>query len=210
MYPGETENCEMCGLPRTCAPSSELDRTTNKTETYQRRVPEQGTKDASLSWLQLVRLGRRMACERVEKWSRKANNSMKFGDRKIATILDNFSCHPKLTSSHVKLFILSHNTISITQTMDAGIIKNLNHHYRRVLVRKRLLAVDSETEFKLDLLQALDWLKMSWDNTTPAIIKHCYQHVGFKDELTTEDTTASDTSIRRSSEEAGLVSGGLH
>ena len=71
------------------------------------------------------------------------------------------------------------------------------------------MAVDSETGFKLDLLQALDWLKMSWDNVTPITIKYCYQHVGFKDVPATEDTQAPDTSIWSSVEEAGLVSDGL-
>ncbi|KAI6648433.1 Tigger transposable element-derived protein 4-like [Oopsacas minuta] len=120
---------------------------------------------------------------------------MRFDDRKIAMILDNFSGHPNLNLSHIKLFFLPPNTTSMTQPMDAGLSKNLKHYYRRFLARKRLLAVDSETGFKLDLLQALDWLKMSWDNVTPTAIKHCYQHVGFKDLPATEETSGPDTSI---------------
>ena len=150
-----------------------------------------------------------MTSEKFEKWLRKVNNSMRVEDRKIAMILDNFSVHPNLTLSHVKIFFLPPNTTSMTQPMDAGIIKNLKCHYRRFLIRKRLLAVDSETGFKLDLLQALDWLKMSWDNVTPATIKHCYKHVGFKDVPDTEETRAPDTSLWNSAEEAGLVSDGL-
>ena len=50
---------------------------------------------------------------------------------------------------------------------------------------------------------------MSWDNLTPATIKHCYQHVGFKDVPDTEDTRAPDTSLWNSAEEAGLVSDGI-
>ncbi|KAI6651873.1 Tigger transposable element-derived protein 4-like [Oopsacas minuta] len=135
----------------------------------------------------------RMTSEIFEKWLRKLNNSMRFGDRKIVMILDNFSGHPNLNLSHIKLFFLLPNTTSMTQPMR----------------RKRLLAVDSETGFKLDLLQALDWLKMSWDNVTPTTTKHCYQHVGFKDLPATEETSAPDTSIWSSAEEAGLVSDGL-
>ena len=101
-----------------------------------------------------------MTSEKFEKWLMKVNNSMRVEIRKIAIILDNFSGHPNLTLSHVKLFFLPPNTTSMTQPMDAGIIKNLKHHYLRFLIRKRLLAVDFEKEFKLDLLQALDWLKM--------------------------------------------------
>ena len=115
-----------------------------------------------------------MTSEKFEKWLMKVNNSMRVEGRKIAMILDIFSGHPNLTLSHVKHFFLPPNTTSMTQPMDAGIIKNLKHHYRRFLIRKRLLAGDFEKEFKLDLLQALDWLKMSWDNVTPTTIKHCF------------------------------------
>ena len=97
----------------------------------------------------------------------------------------------------------------MTQPMDAGIIKNLKHHYRQFLVRKRLLTVESETAFKLDLIQALEWLKMSWNKVTPTTIRHCYQHVGIKDLPVTEETRALDTSIWSSAEEDGLVSDGL-
>ena len=119
------------------------------------------------------------------------------------------SSEPHLISCQT--FFLPPNTTSITQPMDAGIIKNLKHHYRRFLIRKRLLAVDFEKKFKLDLLQALDWLKMSWDNVTPTTIKHCFQHVGFKDVPVTEDTLASthQFGLWSTAEEAGLVSDGL-
>ena len=63
--------------------------------------------------------------------------------------------------------------------------------------------------FKLDLLQALDWLRMSWDNVTSTTIKQCYQPIGFEDFPDTEETSAPDTSIWSSAEEAGLVSDGL-
>ena len=152
-----------------------------------------------------------MTSEKFEKWLMKVNNSMRVEGRKIAMILDNFSGHPNLTLSHVKLFFLPPNTTSMSQPMDAGIIKNLKHHYRRFLIRKRLLAVDFEKEFKLDLLQALDWLKMSWDYVTPTTIKHCFQHVGFKDVPVTEDTLASthQFGLWSTADEAGLVSDGL-
>ena len=55
----------------------------------------------------------------------------------------------------------------------------------------------------------MDWLRMSWNDVTPTTIKHCFQHVGFKDFPATEETSAADTSICSSAEEAGLVSDGL-
>ena len=52
---------------------------------------------------------------------------------------------------------------------------------------------------------------MSWDNFTPTTIKHCFQHVGFKDVPITEDTLASthQFGLWSTAEEAGLVSDGL-
>ncbi|KAI6654504.1 Tigger transposable element-derived protein 4-like [Oopsacas minuta] len=116
-----------------------------------------------------------MTSEILEKWLRKLNNSMRFDDRKIAMILDNFSGHPNLNLSHIKLFFLPPNTTSMTQPMDAG----------------------------------LGLAKNVLGYVTPTTIKHCYQHVGFKDLPATEETSAPDTSIWSSAEEAGLVSDGL-
>ncbi|KAI6661981.1 Tigger transposable element derived 6-like protein [Oopsacas minuta] len=89
-----------------------------------------------------------MTSEIFEKLLRKLNNSMTFDDRKIAMILDNFSGHPNLNLSHIKLFFLPPNTTSMTQPVDAGF-------------------------------------------------------------TSTEETSAPDTSIWSSAEEAGLVSDGL-
>ena len=150
-----------------------------------------------------------MTGEIFVKWIRKVNNSMRADHSNITMILDNLSGHPKLNLSHVKLFFLQPNTTSMTQPMYAGIIKDLKHHYRRFLVRKRLLTVESETVFKLDLIQALEWLKMSWDKVIPTTIRHCYQHVRFKDLPVAEETLALETPIWSSAEEAGLVSDGL-
>ena len=63
-----------------------------------------------------------MTSEKFEKWLMKVNNSMRVEGRKIAMILENFSGHPNLTLSRVKLFFLPPNTTSMTQPMDAGII----------------------------------------------------------------------------------------
>ena len=139
------------------------------------------------------------------------NNPMRVEGWKIDMILDYLSGHPKLTLSYVKLFFLRPNKTFMTLSMDVGIIKKLKHHNRMFLNWKRSLAADFEQEFNLDLLLALDWLKMSWPNVTPTTIKYCFQHVGFKDVPVTEYSLASTHQFRlwSTAEEAGLVSEGL-
>ena len=107
-------------------------------------------------------------------------------------ILDNFAGHPHLHLSNVKMF-LPPNTTSITQLMDAGIIKNMKHHYRKLLVQRRISCIDSEEEeFRVTVLDALQWLKMAWQQVTPETNKNCYRHVGFG-ELPAEETNNQPT-----------------
>ena len=39
--------------------------------------------------------------------------------------------------------------------------------------------MDSDTELKITVLDAMKWLKQSWDEVTEATIKNCFQHCGF-------------------------------
>ncbi|XP_062501384.1 tigger transposable element-derived protein 4-like [Corticium candelabrum] len=103
-----------------------------------------------------------MTKQLFEPWLRKLNAKMLGQKRKIALILDNFSGHPQVALSNVKVFFLPPNTTSIVQPMDAGIIKNLKFHYRRLLMKKPLLCYETETPFAINVLHALEWLKIAW------------------------------------------------
>ena len=140
-----------------------------------------------------------------EQWCTRLNNRMRGQGRKIALILDNFSGHPHLELSHIKMFFLPPNTTSLTQPMDAGIIKNLKHHYRRFLVKKRLACLDAHVEFKVNLLDAVQWLKHAWNLVTAQTIVNCYRHVGFQAPATDDETGAQCSDDSSDEDEAGAA-----
>ncbi|UYV71906.1 hypothetical protein LAZ67_9001019 [Cordylochernes scorpioides] len=83
---------------------------------------------------------------------------------------------------------------SVIQPMDKGVIKNLNHFYRRFLV-ENILTGDSEAlKIKLDVLQASRLCKKAWDQVTSETIKHCFKKAGFvkkeEDEENADDIIA--------------------
>ncbi|KAG0410301.1 hypothetical protein HPB47_012566 [Ixodes persulcatus] len=63
-------------------------------------------------------------------------------DRKLLLFLDNFSAHPKNTFlRNLKVVFLPANTTSHLQPLDAGIIKNVKHLYRKCIVQRFLARV---------------------------------------------------------------------
>ncbi|KAI6652941.1 Tigger transposable element-derived protein 4-like [Oopsacas minuta] len=73
---------------------------------------------------------------------------MKFENIKILLILNNFADHLFLELSNVEMFFLPPNTTSLTQPTDVGNIKNLKHHYKRFMAKKRLSCFNSGMAFK--------------------------------------------------------------
>lgn len=63
--------------------------------------------------------------------------------------------------------------------MDQGIIQNLKVHYRKRLLRRRIYAIDSGTEFKFNLLDAVFILDKSWQGVTATTISNCFRKAGF-------------------------------
>ncbi|XP_065196846.1 tigger transposable element-derived protein 4-like [Sycon ciliatum] len=160
-----------------------------------------------------------MTGQLFEQWCNRLNNRMVREGRRIALILDNFAGHPHLDLSNISIFFLPPNTTSMTQPMDAGIIKNLKHHYRRLLVKRRISCIDSDQECKITLLDAVQWLKTSWQQVTSDTVKNCYRHVGFQpktaaaaatpsEDLPPDETEQEDASLWSAVCEAGLAEEG--
>ena len=124
--------------------------------------------------------------------------------RHVCFILDNCPAHPRKVSglTNIELHFLPPNATSRNQPMDAGLIKNFKMGYRKKLIEKRILAFDTSTEFKMDLLWSLRMVKTSWENVTQNTIKNCFRHCGFDDseieiELVEEATTEMDEVFER-------------
>lgn len=63
--------------------------------------------------------------------------------------------------------------------MDQGVIQNLKVHYRKRLLRRRIAAIDSDTEFKFNLLDAVFILDKAWDDVKAVTISNCFRKAGF-------------------------------
>ena len=71
------------------------------------------------------------------------------------------------------------NTTSKLQPCDQGIIQSLKVHYRHQLVKKLLFSIEAGKELKVSVLDAMQWLKVAWDNVTIETIQNCFQHCSF-------------------------------
>lgn len=124
-----------------------------------------------------------MRSELFEKFVREFDKEMAFQKRNVALIIDNCPAHP-LTCMNgltaVTVIFLPPNTTSHTQPMDAGVIKNLKHHYRQLFLNKVLISMESEDVFSIDVLGAIYLLKQAWDMVLPQTIIHCFHHAGFQ------------------------------
>ncbi len=60
---------------------------------------------------------------------------------------------------------LPSNTTSVLQHIDAGIIRNLKHYYKKTVVTKMIHKYDSDasTIFKMSVLDAIRILDDSWE-----------------------------------------------
>lgn len=146
-----------------------------------------------------------------EKWLRNLEFRMRKEERKIALVLDNCSSHPDINGlKHVKLVFLPPNTTAKTQPMDAGVIRCLKFYYRKNLAEMRLLAFEQQSEFKVDLLNALQILEKAWNSVSDKVIQNCFKKVKFMEQ--DEQTEVDDAEYEEAEEtwkrlkDSGLVS----
>ena len=111
-----------------------------------------------------------------EDLMRKLDRRMRLEDRHIALLVDNCPTHPFIEMSNVELIFLPPKTTSVTQPMDAGIIKNLKFHYRFILANRRLETADNDTSCSWDILDAVIAFKRVWIKVTA----NCYMNASFK------------------------------
>ena len=66
--------------------------------------------------------------------------------------------------------------------MDKGIIENLKRHYKKILLRRRLEAMDMGKEFEFTLLDALHVVRCAWEQVSKFTIKNCFAKAKFSEE----------------------------
>ena len=66
--------------------------------------------------------------------------------------------------------------------MDQGIIENVKRHYKKILLRRRLEAMDEGKEFEFTLLDALHIVRRAWEQVSESTIRNCFVKAKFIEE----------------------------
>ncbi|XP_037509385.1 tigger transposable element-derived protein 6-like [Rhipicephalus sanguineus] len=131
-----------------------------------------------------------MTCSLFEEFLRYMDSKMGCQNRKVILFLDNCSTHPKDTASlrNVKVVFLPANTTSHLQPLDAGIIKNVKHFYRKCIVKRSLASVErGQQPAGVTILDAMHYLASAWSAVTAATVEHCFNKCfGVRADDTTE------------------------
>ena len=92
-------------------------------------------------------------------------------------LLDNCTAHPQEIPGlvNIKLAFMPPNVTSVIQPMDAGVNKNLKHHYRKMILQRKILAIENKEEFKLNMKERLFLLARSWNLVTCQTISNCFK-----------------------------------
>ncbi|XP_071446162.1 tigger transposable element-derived protein 4-like [Hetaerina americana] len=112
--------------------------------------------------------------------------------RRVVVCLDNFTGHPpELHLDNIQLVLFPPNTTANSQSMDQGIIKNLNCHYEKLLLCRRLVVMDKGKELKFTLLDALHVARRAWEHVGKSTIGNCFTKAKFiEEEIQTEAQNA--------------------
>ena len=72
-----------------------------------------------------------------DKWRAKLDAKFMKENKKVILFIDNCSAHYPYSNNfiNIQIVFLPPNTTSVTQLLDAGIIKNMKHFYRKKTFR---------------------------------------------------------------------------
>ena len=114
--------------------------------------------------------------------------------RKILLFLDNAPSYPNILQEglkKIKLEFLPKNTTSRLQPCDAGIIKNFQHKYRKLLIRYILTGIATSND--VTILKVIEWIQTSWAEVNENTIKNCFEKCGFgKPDVVADETVDHD------------------
>lgn len=121
-----------------------------------------------------------MTASLFEKWLKAWDKRLGTCNRQVVLVLDNCPSHPKdIVLKNIELLFLPPQTTARTQPMDQGIIQNAKVHYRRLLLRRRIAAIDDGNEFHFSLLDSVHCLSQAWKSVTPITVANCFKKAGF-------------------------------
>ena len=123
------------------------------------------------------------------EWLKKVDSRMRRQRLQIVMLCDNCAAHSSdMRLTNIKLVFLPPNTTSLIQPMDQGIIANFKRHYRCLVLRHLMTAIDDSSDAsmrvtelakKLTLLDSLHMQKEAWSRVTVQTVVNCYRRASF-------------------------------
>ena len=117
---------------------------------------------------------------------RKLNARLRREKRTIVLLMDNAPCHPEDLNdkfSQIKIVFLPKNTTSRLQPLDLGIIQTFKLKYYKRILTHVVNKVDdcstaSEVCKSVDILQAIRWTAMAWNDVPKSTVVKCFIKAG--------------------------------
>uniref|UniRef100_A0A914WT09 HTH CENPB-type domain-containing protein n=1 Tax=Plectus sambesii TaxID=2011161 RepID=A0A914WT09_9BILA len=128
------------------------------------------------------------------------NQKLHSQKRKIILFIDNACCHKLKEGTRlqcINIVYLPPNATSLIQPLDQGIIHSFKAHYRHLIIRKQLAAIEQDISAKdfsktVDVLQALHMVKSAWNLVTPQTISNCFRKAKFTSQSDEIDVQESE------------------
>uniref|UniRef100_A0A1B6C4M0 HTH CENPB-type domain-containing protein n=1 Tax=Clastoptera arizonana TaxID=38151 RepID=A0A1B6C4M0_9HEMI len=108
-------------------------------------------------------------------------------NRKILLLVDNCAAHPKLNFTNINLLFFPANCTSVLQPMDQGVIRSLKNHYRKQLLKKIIICMDTVTPVNITVLDGIQFLDNAWSKVTPRTISRCFRKSKLSDPIPDDD-----------------------
>ncbi|NWV35137.1 TIGD4 protein, partial [Grantiella picta] len=122
-----------------------------------------------------------------EEWMHKLDNKFQAQQRRVVILVDSLPAHVEVKNlKSVKLVFFPPDSSSFI-AMKQRIIRSLKVKYRHCLIKRFVDCVESNKEFTLTLLDAIDMLYLCWGEVTPPTIVKGYNGATFKLETETNN-----------------------
>ena len=109
--------------------------------------------------------------------------------RRVSLFADNCPAHPVVPGlKAVTVHFLPPNTTAVLQPMDQGVIQCFKSWNKKLLLGKLVNELDSSTDFKVDVLQAMHFAATAWDHVSGTCLANCFRHAGWQADGNTVDS----------------------
>ena len=112
-------------------------------------------------------------------WLWKLDRAFQKEKWKVLLFADNCLAHPIVPRLQaVTVHFLPPNTTAVLQPMDQGVIQCFKMWYKKLLLGKMVEAIDSGSDYKADVLEAMKVTAKAWEHVSGYCIANCFRHAG--------------------------------